>query len=201
MPSTPPPVPVTAVPAFPGASSFLAGARLPMSYRGWFARLFSLRPRRLAVARLALQPCGEGLYLAASPTRAQLEALARQGLRSVLNLNTEGEPGEPLSPNVEASWAHALDLRHERVSFTVEALRSEDVERFLVTLAALPAPVLVHSLGGRRAAAMGLVHLGRTRGLGGAATVRAARELGLACSLDPLREFVEVELDRRLAQA
>jgi len=170
-----------------------------MSDRGWFARLFSLRPRRLAVERLALQPCGEGLYLAVSPTRAQLEGLARQGIRAVVNLNTEGETGERLSPNVEASWAHVLELRHARVSFTVEALRSEDVERFLVTLAALPAPVLVHSLGGRRAAAMGLVQLGRTRGLGGAAAVCAARELGLACTLDPLRHFVEAELDRRLA--
>jgi protein tyrosine phosphatase (PTP) superfamily phosphohydrolase (DUF442 family) len=115
-----------------------------------------------------------------------------------VNLNTEGEPGERLSPNVEASWAHALDLRHERVSFAAELPRAGDVDRFLRTLGSLPRPVFVHSLHGRRAAAMVLVHLGLARRVSGADAVRIAQGLGFTCALDSLRRFAESEVDRRM---
>jgi len=134
-----------------------------------------------------------------SPTLRDLERLARkEGFRSLVNLNTEGEQGEILSPNVEASWAHAYGLRHERVSFDVERPRTSDVDRFLQTLATVPRPVFVHSLHGRRAAAMILVKLGLEQGTSGADAVLAARSLGIACTLDSLRRFAEAEIDRRI---
>lgn len=149
--------------------------------------------------RLVRFQCGDGLSLGCSPTLADIEELARkEGLRSLLNLNTEGEAGETLSPNVEASWAHALDLRHERASFTADLPSVADVDRFLHALGSLPRPVFVHSQHGRRAAAMILVHLGLEQGISGTAAVRAAEGLGITCALDSLRRFAESEIDRRL---
>lgn len=175
-------------------------ARSPLAFRGWFSRFFNLRPRAWPRQRLVRSQCGEGLWVGCSPTLADIEDLARKdGLRSLVNLNTEGEPGETMSPNVEASWAHALDLRHERVSFAADLPRSGDADRFLQALASVPTPVFVHSQHGRRAAAMILVHLGLERRISGAAAVQAAKGLGVTCALDSLRRFAESEVDRRIA--
>lgn len=171
---------------------------LPLA-RGWFARLFSLRIRLRARERTLRFRCGEGLLFGDSPTLADLQDLARdERLRSVLNLNTEGEPDERLSPNVEASWAHALALHHGRASFTADQPCVADLERFLDALARAPRPVLVHSRHGRRAAAMVLFQLGIERGLTGRGAVAAARDLGFACEHEALRRFAEAELDRRV---
>ena len=175
-------------------------ARSPLASRDWFSQFFNLRPRTRPRQRLVRFPCGEGLSLGCSPTLADIEDLARKdGLRSLVNLNTEGEPGETMSPNVEASWAHALDLRHERASFAADLPRVGDVDRFLQALGSVPRPVFVHSQHGRRAAAMILVHLGLAQRISGTAAVQAAKGLGITCTLDSLRRFAESEVDRRIA--
>lgn len=186
-----PPEPATVATSPPAQSGRASGLG------AWFARFFAARAR-VPARRAVRVRIGAGLALGGSPSLAQIEDLVRRdGLRSLVNLNTEGEVGEILSPNVEASWAHALDLRHERASFSAELPRSGDVDRFLRVLASLPRPTLVHSLHGRRAAAMILVHLGLERGLTGAGAVRAATDLGITVSLDSLRAFAEAEIDRR----
>lgn len=176
------------------------GAHSPPAMRGWFSRFFNLRPRTRPRQRLVRFMCGEGLSLGCSPTLADIEDLARKaGLRSLVNLNTEGEPGEVMSPNVEASWAHAFELRHERASFAADLPRVEDVDRFLRALVSVPRPVFVHSQQGRRAAAMILVYLGLELRISGTAAVQAAKGLGIICTLDSLRRFAESEVDRRIA--
>jgi protein tyrosine phosphatase (PTP) superfamily phosphohydrolase (DUF442 family) len=140
----------------------------------------------------------DSISLGVSPAIRDIERLARKaGFRSLLNLNTEGEPGQRLSPNVEATWAHAYELEHERASIDVATLRSEQVSRFLETLQEIEKPVYVHSLHGRRAKAMMAIHLALERGLGGREALSEARARGLDCELEPLRRFVEAEVDRR----
>jgi protein tyrosine phosphatase (PTP) superfamily phosphohydrolase (DUF442 family) len=192
-PTTGPRAPLHASPTDP--------ARAPsrLASRGWLSRFFNLRSRMRPRERLVRFSCGDGLSLGCSPNLADIEDLARkEGLRSLVNLNTEGEPGETLSPNVEASWAHALDLRHERASLAADLPRVGDVDRFLQALESVPRPVFVHSLHGQRAAAMILVHLGLEQGISGAAAVQAAKGLGITCALDSLRRFAESEVDRRI---
>lgn len=90
-----------------------------------------------------------------SPDIGQIEWLARRrGFRALLDLNEEGEPGQTLSPNVAASWAHTFGLVHERVSISLERPDAADVARFLATLRAIQKPVYVHSAHGARAAAL-----------------------------------------------
>lgn len=141
---------------------------------------------------------GRGIFSGRSPSLREIEALARKhGLRSLLNLNTEGESGELLSPNVEASWAHAFAMVHERVSIDVKVLRSEWVDRFLATVQGIAKPVYVHSQHGRRAAALIGVQLALERGLSGQELLAQARGLGLDGAPQSLTDFLVAEVDRR----
>ena len=143
----------------------------------------------------------DSVLLGKSPTIRDIERLARKaGVRTLLNLNTEGEPGQLLSPNVEATWAHATGLQHERVSSDVGGLRTEWVDRFLDTLEKVDKPVYVHSLRGRRAATLMIIHLGLARGLPVLQALAEARALGIDCELEPLRRFIAAELDQRVGE-
>ena len=126
------------------------------------------------------------------------QQLARKaGFRALLNLNTEGEPGQILSPNVEATWAHAFELQHERVSIEVGNLRSEGMDRFLETLQKIGKPVYVHSLCGRRAASLMTVHIALERTLSANEAFAEAKALGIDCKIEELRAFTESEVDQR----
>lgn len=139
--------------------------------------------------------CSLGL----SPTRKDIERLARRaGFRALLNLNEEGEPGEVLSPNVEASWAHTFEMQHERVSFPTAQLDPVCVDRFLRALRGSAKPVYVHSLGGHRAAAMMTIQLGLAQLLRGADAVRTAKALGIDSQSEVLERFAIAEIDRRI---
>jgi len=122
----------------------------------------------------------DGFFVGRSPTQRQIEWLARRRrLRSIVDLNVEGERGQVLSPNVEASWAHAYRLIHERVSLDARLPWGPRVEHFLATIARLERPVYVHSLHGRRAAAMATIALGVELGCSGAEAMERARERGI----------------------
>lgn len=135
----------------------------------------------------------------AQPSLKGLERLARQGFRSILNLSSEGEAGPQLSPNVEASWAHALAMEHARLSVYANNLRPELVERFQQALDVLPRPVYVGSRTGRRAAAFLTIRLARERGLTADQAFDAARSLGMDCESEELRSFVRAALEPREA--
>jgi protein tyrosine phosphatase (PTP) superfamily phosphohydrolase (DUF442 family) len=139
----------------------------------------------------------DSISLGESPAIRDIGRLAKAGFRALLNLNTEGEPGQRLSPNVEATWAHAFALQHERASIDMSTLGSEGADRFLAALAAIDKPVYVHSLHGQRAAAMLTVHLALEHGLSGQEALAEAQARGLDCELEELRRFVESEVDRR----
>jgi protein tyrosine phosphatase (PTP) superfamily phosphohydrolase (DUF442 family) len=140
----------------------------------------------------------DGVSLGSSPTIRDIERLARKaGFRALLNLNTEGEPGQILSPNVEATWAHTFEMQHERVSIDLGCLRSEWVDEFLETLREIAKPVYVHSRRGRRAAALMTVHLALDRRISGDGALALAKTLGIDCALEQLQRFTASEADRR----
>jgi protein tyrosine phosphatase (PTP) superfamily phosphohydrolase (DUF442 family) len=181
--------------------------RVPVSgSQGLFSRLSNLLglrpPRRKQRTALDRQRYDDGVWLGKSPTIRDIEMLARKaGFRALLNLNTEGEPGQILSPNVEATWAHTFEMQHERVSIDLGVLRSEWVDSFLETLHKIAKPVYVHSLLGRRAAALITVHLALERKLSGKDALVAAKALGLDCGLEQLQSFTVSEVDRRIHES
>jgi len=164
----------------------------------WTGMLGLRTRRRRQAAKLDRVRYSDDVSLGKSPTIGDIETLARKaGFRAILNLNTEGEPGELLSPNVEATWAHAFDLQHERVSSDVGGLRSSWVDTFLDTLWRIRKPAYVHSLHGRRAATLMIIHLGLARMLSAERAVAEAKVLGIDCEDERFRRFIGSELERR----
>ena len=174
-----------------------AATNTPAPKHGLIWRLLHRRERDPS---LELCWCDSEIAFGRSPTIKELERLARRHhLRAILNLNTEGEPGEVMSPNVEASWAETFELAHRRVSIDTALLKPEDADRFLDELRRIEKPVYVHSLHGRRAAALLILWLGVERQRTGNEALAQARELGLECEADELREFFLSEVNKRFA--
>ena len=154
--------------------------------------MLTLRPRRhVQTTRLDPVRYSDGISLGKSPSILDMEKLARgAGFRAILSLNTEGEPYQVLSPNVEATWAHAFCMQHERVSIGVSNIRPDCVSAFLDTLRRIHKPVYVHSLQGRRAATVMTVHLAIEHGLPAEPAAERARSLGIDSKVDEVRRHL-----------
>ena len=163
--------------------------------------MLGFRPRKKKQrTTLGLVRYSPDVWWGRSPTLRDVEALCDAGVRSLLNLNTEGEPGQLLSPNVEASWAHAFALQHERVSIRPRAWRSEWVDAFLETLQGIVKPTYVHSLEGRRAAVLFAIQIGLETGVSAQDALAEVRALGIDCGPDVSQRFVVSELAERGAR-
>ncbi len=150
----------------------------------------------------AVQQCfglADGVLAGGELTRRDLDRLARQDVRSIVDLREEGEPGQQLSPNVAAAWAHACDLEYRRVSVSLDHLRPEHVEAFLQALTASPRPVYVQSANGLRSAAFLILRMALDHGLDASGVLSRARELDLPALSPSLELFVREELGRRAA--
>jgi len=153
--------------------------------------------RRSARGRYAAQHLTPDLAVGAHPrSPAEVESVAAQGFASILNVAREGEPGQELSPNVEATWAHAFDLEHRRAS-THPVPTEDEVETFLRELAQSPRPVLVHSTHGRRAAALAALALALEEGRSAQSALAQVGELGLEVRDPDLQRCVVAERERR----
>lgn len=150
-----------------------------------------------AAAPLTATRYAPGIHVGPAPDRRGIERLAKQGIRSLLDLRDEGEPGQTLSPNVAASWAHATDLVHLRAPISRAVLQPNSVDRFLAQLARAPRPVYVHSDSGRRAAALLAIHLALEQGLPAQQALERLRAQGLDPAAHALLRFVETEVARR----
>ena len=148
-------------------------------------------PRRFSVRPLAID---HGLFVGSQLDQRGVEELRRAGFRSIVNLAHEGEPGQILSPNVEASWANTFDLHHARLSVGPAPLREEFV-RLCQLLDELPWPIYLHSTGGERALVMGLASVARRRGWSGETAVREAESRAIALRSDSLKRFLLETVD------
>lgn len=140
-----------------------------------------------------------GVFAGVELSRRDLDELARQGVRSIVDLREEGEPGQTLSPNVAAAWAHACALEYRRVTVSLEHLHAQLVDRFLQALDASPRPVFVQSAKGLRAAAFLILSLALDQGLDAPRALARARDLELPSITPGLERFVREELLRRAA--
>ena len=100
------------------------------------------------------------LAVSAAVTRVDLESLAAEGLRAIIDLRADAEPRpQGLPPWEEAALATAHGLIYDQIP--VEPPRLSDAVGHLVlrVLRAAPPPVLIHCTTGRRAATFGLIAL------------------------------------------
>jgi uncharacterized protein (TIGR01244 family) len=91
-----------------------------------------------------------GLSAAGKLDRADIEALAVSGVRTIINNRPDNEdPGQlPAADARRLAEAHGIAYHH--IPFTAASLTRADVEAFAATLRTAPQPVVVHCRSGTR---------------------------------------------------
>ena len=98
---------------------------------------------------IALAP---GLNVAGRLDRAEIEELARAGVRTIINNRPDGEdPGQlPAADARELAEAHGIAYHH--IPITATSLTKADVDAFAATLQSAAEPVVAHCRSGTRSA-------------------------------------------------
>lgn len=129
------------------------------------------------------------------PTREELERLAQDGFKAVINLRTAGEQNQPLPPDTEGEVARKAGLDYAHIPVPSTGPQPEQVDRFREELSGLPGPVLVHCASGKRSGAFAILQLARQEGLSGDEALARAKTLGFDWKSPELEGFIERYLD------
>jgi uncharacterized protein (TIGR01244 family) len=97
-----------------------------------------------------LVPLGPGLSVTGRLDRSDLEALARAGVRTIINNRPDGEdPGQfPAAEARRIAESHGLAYHH--IPITAATLSRKDVDAFAAAVRDAPAPVVAHCRSGTR---------------------------------------------------
>ena len=97
--------------------------------------------------RIALAP---GFEVTGKLDRADLEALAAAGVRTIVNNRPDGEDPGQLNAVEARPIAEALGLQYHHIPITAQTLSRADVDDFAAVLRAAPAPIVAHCRTGTR---------------------------------------------------
>jgi uncharacterized protein (TIGR01244 family) len=99
-----------------------------------------------------LFPLAPGLSVAGRLDRADIDALARAGVRTIVNNRPDGEdPGQlPAAEAKQLAAAHGIAYHH--IPITAATLTRGDVDAFAATLRDAAQPVVAHCRSGTRSA-------------------------------------------------
>jgi uncharacterized protein (TIGR01244 family) len=146
-----------------------------------------------------MQDCikvSDRITVGAQPTPTQIERLAQEGFKTIVNLRTSGEEDQPLSPDAEGDRVRQLGLHYLHIPVSAKALGAEQVDQFRQELSRLPAPMFVHCATGKRSGAFVMMHMAVEAGMSGDETLEKAAQMGFECDVPELKEFVENYVDR-----
>ena len=107
--------------------------------------------------RITLAP---GFEVTGKLDRADLEALAGAGARTIVNNRPDGEDPGQLDAVEARRIAEALGVQYHHIPITAQSLSRADVDAFAAVLRAAPAPIVAHCRTGTRSALLwGLTRL------------------------------------------
>jgi uncharacterized protein (TIGR01244 family) len=131
------------------------------------------------------------------PGAVDLEVLARDGFRSVVNLRQAGETGETLSPEAEGDAVRRKGMRYRHIPVSADRLDAEVLERFHREMSHLPKPIFVHCASGKRSGTLALLHLALAEGWSGDEMLGRAEALGIDYGPEELRDCLRGYIDQR----
>lgn len=91
-----------------------------------------------------------GLSAAGKLDRADIEALADSGVKTIINNRPDGEDPGQLSAADAKKLAEARGIAYHHIPFTAATLTKAQVDEFAATLAAAKGPVVAHCRSGTR---------------------------------------------------
>jgi uncharacterized protein (TIGR01244 family) len=129
------------------------------------------------------------------PTVDELRELRAQGFVAVVNLRTDGEAGQPLSPESEGFAAHEVGLAYHHLPVALPQLDPDHVRCLRDAIQAAPGPVYVHCGAGQRACALGLLATAESA-TRGETLLASAAAAGLPIQDQRLGDFVREQAER-----
>jgi uncharacterized protein (TIGR01244 family) len=135
------------------------------------------------------------------PDESALEDLSRQGFSTIINLRTDGEPDQPLSPADEKEVARRSNMSYVHVPVPMKDADASVVDRFRAAFEQTPKPVYVHCKSGKRAGAMVMIQQGLSMGLSGKQVIDKAKQMGFECDNEQLKSLVVEYVDSHRAHA
>jgi uncharacterized protein (TIGR01244 family) len=132
----------------------------------------------------------EKITSARQPSEEELKKLPLEKFRSVINLRTEGEEDQPLSPAEEGELVKDLGLLYVNIPVSPkEGPKAEQVDRFLKEVDRLPGPIFVHCRRGKRSGAFAMISESLRQNLSGREALQKAESMGFECDVPRLKEF------------
>lgn len=139
----------------------------------------------------------ERITIGAQPTAEDLRQLARQGVKTVVNLRQAGEQNQPLSPEEEGRKARELGLDYIHIPVSPQGIKPEQVDAFRQKLGQSSGPVYVHCFMGKRAGAFAIMEEAVNSGKSGEEALQEAGKKGLNYEPPGMGEFVKDYIDQR----
>jgi uncharacterized protein (TIGR01244 family) len=99
-----------------------------------------------------LLPLATGLSVAGRLDRADIDRLARAGVRTIINNRPDGEDAGQLAAADARRLAEAQGIVYHHIPVTAVTLSRADVDAFAAALRDAPAPVVAHCRSGTRSA-------------------------------------------------
>lgn len=97
-----------------------------------------------------LFPLGPGISVAGRLDRADIDALAAAGVRTIINNRPDGEDPAQLPAAEGRRIAEAQGIVYQHIPITAATLSRADVDAFAAALRTAPAPVVAHCRSGTR---------------------------------------------------
>jgi len=139
----------------------------------------------------------EQITVGGQPSDDELKQLAESGFRTVVNLRTEGEEDQPLSPDAEGEKVRELGMKYVHFPASKDEMSPELEDEFRQRLPSFETPLFVHCGSGKRAGALVVMDKAVKEGWSGEDTLRKAEEMGFECNVPEIKEFVKSYVDSR----
>lgn len=140
------------------------------------------------------QKVSDNLSVAGQITPKELQKLAAEGFKSVLNLRASDEAG---FLSGEQQQAEELGLEYANIPLQPKQSDQELTQQAIELVNDLPKPILIHCAGGARAGGIALIATAIQEGLSYEEITHKAKELGISLEQPHLKEFL---LDKHSAK-
>lgn len=137
----------------------------------------------------------EQVTVGGQPSEDDLKQFAGDGFKTVVNLRTEGEEDQPLSPAAEAEKVRELGMEYVHFPVSKDEMSPELEDEFRERLPTFARPVFVHCGSGKRAGAFVVMDKAIQEGWSGEDTLQKAEEMGFECKVPEIKEFVKNYVD------
>lgn len=142
-----------------------------------------------------MKQVGQDIFIGGQPQVEDIESLAQQGIRTVINLRVNNEDDEALAPENEAKLVREQGMEYVHLPVLMDQIRPEQVDDFCNFVNTLEHPVFVHCKGGTRAGAFAMMHCALEQGWSGQQTLEEAQKAGFKCDKPALKEFITQYID------